>query len=103
RPQAVANSFDGLEREAAGNVVLGVRSWNDIDRLHFLLQRTNGILDKLCLVVEKWADHFFPGRTDAQAISRLVVGPEGQALPHGRRLRISYFLAVVQGVLAIGD
>src|SRR2546430_11426326 len=82
-PQTVADSFDGFERKAAGNVVLGVRSGNDVDRLHFLLQRTNRTPYKLSLVGEKWADDFFPSRADAQAISRLVVGSEGEALPRG--------------------
>ena len=55
------------------------------------------------LVGEIGADDLFPSRADAQAVRRLVVGSEREALPHRRRFRVGHFLAVVQGVLAFGD
>src|SRR6202030_543369 len=80
-PQTVSNSFDRLEGEAAGHMLLGVRAGNDIDRLFLLLQRTNDFPQMPSLVGEVWADDLFPSRADAQAIRRLVVGPEGETLP----------------------
>src|SRR5438067_7770353 len=55
------------------------------------------------LVGEIGADDLFPSRADAQAVCGLVVGPEREALPHRRRFLVGHLLAVVEGILALGD
>src|SRR5262245_9635963 len=102
-PHAVADPFDRLVGKTAGHMLFGVRAGDDIDRLLFLLQRTYDLPQMPGLVGEVRADDIFPCWADAQAVRRLVVGPEGKALPHRRRFRVRNLLAVVQGVLAVGD
>ncbi|MEO1269530.1 MAG: hypothetical protein AAFX99_15705, partial [Myxococcota bacterium] len=43
-----------------------------------------------------------PGRTDRQAIGRLVVGTKGEALPHRHGLRIRHPTTVVARGAAVG-
>src|SRR5271165_670744 len=49
------------------------------------------------------SNHILPSRADRHAVRSLVVGPEGEALPHRCRFGVSHWLPVVQGVLAVGD
>src|SRR5262249_58801752 len=102
-PQAVADAPGRLAWEAPGHVLLGVRAGDDVNRLLLLLQRTDDVAQVSGLIREIGADNVFAGRADAQAIRRLVVRPEGETLPHGRRFRVGHLLAIVHGVLAICD
>src|SRR5438874_1568946 len=102
-PQAVADSFDRLEGKTTGRMLLGVRAGDDVDRLLLVLQRADDFPQVPGPVGEVGADDLLPRRADGQAVRRLVVGPEGKALPHRRRFRVGNLLAVIQGVLALGD
>src|SRR5205085_9666820 len=65
-PQAVADSFDRLEGETTGHVLLRVRAGDDVDRLLLLLQRTNDLPQMPGLVSEVGANDIVPCRADAQ-------------------------------------
>src|SRR5919204_4012493 len=102
-PQAVADVLEPLVREPLGGVLLGIGVLHDVDRLFLLLQRADDLLHVRLAVGQERRDHVLPGGADRQAVGRLVVRPERQALPHRGRLRVADPAAVVAGVLAVGD
>jgi hypothetical protein len=75
-----------LMRKAPRYELFGVRIGNNVDRLGFVLQRANDIVQKLLAVREEGGDYVLTCRAYSHAVSGLVVGAERQALPHGDRL-----------------
>ena len=71
--KAVSNCFRRFIGKAALNVVLGVRARNNIDRLHFLLQRLQDVVQEFLAIIEKWRDHFFAGGADGQPVRCFLV------------------------------
>src|SRR6266576_157232 len=84
--EAVRHTLGFLVREAPRYELFGIRIGNNVDRLRFVLQRANDIVEKLFAVREEGRDYVLARRTYRHAISGLVVGAKGQALPHGGRL-----------------
>ena len=62
--------------ERRANELFGVRIGNNINRLRFVLQGTNDIVQKLLAVREKGRDYILTRRAYRHAISGLVVGAE---------------------------
>src|ERR1700687_477893 len=84
--QAVRHPLNLLVRKAPSDELFGVRIRNNVDRLRFVLQGSNDIVQKLLAVRKERSDHVLARRTYRHAIGGLVVRAERQALPHGDRL-----------------
>jgi len=55
--KSVPDTLRLLMRKAALYIVLRVGAWHNIDRLHFVLQRLQDIVQELIAIVEKRCNH----------------------------------------------
>src|SRR6266576_4608849 len=85
--QAVRHTLGLFVGKAPRYELFGIRIGNNVDRLRFVLQGPNDIVQKLLAVGEEGRDYVLTRRAYRHAISGLVVGAERHALPHGDRLR----------------
>src|SRR5439155_23038831 len=90
-------------RKAPSYELFSVRIGNNVDRLRFVLQGPNDIVQKLLAVGEEGGYYVLTRRTYRHAISGLVVGAERQALPHGDRLGPRDIFAVIVCAFAVRD
>src|SRR5438046_6695879 len=90
-------------REAPRYELFGIRIGNNVDRLRFVLQGANDIVQKLLAVGEEGGYYVLTRRTYRHAISGLVVGAERQALPHRDRLSPRDIFAVIVCAFAVRD
>src|SRR5437764_4359552 len=84
--EAVRHTLGLLVRKAPRYELFSVRIGNNVNRLWFVLQRANDIVQKLLAVREKGRDYVLTRRAYRHAISCFVVGAKRQALPHGDSL-----------------
>src|SRR5689334_11548066 len=85
------------------DILLSIRIRDDIDRLRFVLQWSNDIVQELLAVGKKWRDYVFACRTNGHAIGSFVIGAERKALPHRYSLGSGHSLAIIFGVLAVSN
>src|SRR5262249_61568298 len=84
-------------------MVPGIRAGEDVERLLLGLQGVDHGLEVRLAVVEEGADHVLAGRADGQAVGRLVVRAEAEALPDRGGLAVADPAAVFAGVPALGN
>src|SRR5205823_2768842 len=71
--------------------------------LRFVLQWPDHAIEELLVVAEKRCDYVLACRANGHAISGLIVGAEGQALPHRDGFCAGNLLPVLAGAAAVRD